>query len=55
VTANSIFIVNIGDNGGCEPVVIKAIPSSGRVSIQVKNIAASACTQPYTLQFMVIN
>jgi hypothetical protein len=55
VTANSIFIVNIGEDGGCKPVVVKASPSSGRVSIRVTNIGASACTQPYTLHFMVIN
>lgn len=55
VTANSIVIFTIGEDGGCEPVVLKASPSSGKVSIRVKNFAASACTQPYTLQFMVIN
>lgn len=55
VTASSIVMVNPGGNGGCRPMVYTALPSLGSVDIRVMNMASTACTQAYTLNFIVIN
>ena len=55
VTASSLVQVTTSDSGGCQPMVFEALPSSGQVDINVKNVAGSACTRAYTLSFWVVN
>ena len=55
VNAESIVIVTVRNDGGCEPFVMKVEPASNRFFVSVKNIAATACTSAFTLNFMVVN
>lgn len=55
VASTSLVIVTVSDSGGCQPVVYEALPSSGQVSVKVKNIAGTACTHAFILTFWVIN
>eukprot|EP00985_Skeletonema_marinoi_P023146 scaffold15162_cov80-Skeletonema_marinoi.AAC.1 len=55
VGVSSLVMVTPSSDGGCEPFVYKAVPSSGYVTIGVKNMASSACTSAYTLSFWVVN
>ena len=55
VSASSLVMVTPSADGGCQPFVYKAVPSSGYVTIGVKNMASTACTSAYTLSFWVVN
>jgi hypothetical protein len=55
ITASSIVMVTVGLSPGCQVMVYQTIPAANWVDISVKNVAASACTGAYTLNFMVVN
>ena len=55
VSASSIVMMTVRDNGGCEPVVTKVEPAANSFFVDVENMAATACTSAFTLNFMVVN
>jgi hypothetical protein len=55
VSATSLVMVTPSAAGGCKPFVYEAAPASGYVTISVTNMAATACTSAYTLNFWVVN
>ncbi len=55
VNAASMVMVTVRKDGGCDPIVKKVEPAANRFFVSVKNIAATACTSAFTLNFVVMN